>query len=430
METGRTETDSETLGTLPPWEGPAIGLLDLDAFFASVEQLDHPAWRGKPVIVGGDPKDRGVVSTASYEARKFGVHSAMPSATAQKLCPDAIWTRGHFDRYHELSHKVMSLILDETPLVEQMSIDEAFFDITPGRYSNEHPVLIARRLQERVAALGITCSIGLGTSKTVAKIASKANKPRGLTPIYPGTEQRFLSPLPLSRMLGIGAATERRLRSFGMRTLGDLAKADDEDLASLLGQFGPQLKLRAQGREHSAVRPFVQKRETKSVSAEHTFPHDLTTEKDLLAAIDLASARCGSRLRDKRLEGTVVTLKLRYHDLSYRTAQTALKAPTDDEHVFAPVAQKLLPQIWQEGTGVRLVGVGLSGFGRTVAPEQLALPLDGTPATAASAPQRDLHALSEAADEIRRRFGSSAVSYGRDMRLKGRDVPDSPDEEL
>ena len=151
-----SKTNAGNHRTLPTWEGPAIGLLDLDAFFASVEQLDHPAWRGKPVIVGGSPKDRGVVSTASYEARKYGVHSAMPSATAQKLCPNAIWTRGHFDRYRELSHKVMALILDETPLVEQMSIDEAFFDITPGRYSNEHPVLIAERLQERVAALGIT----------------------------------------------------------------------------------------------------------------------------------------------------------------------------------------------------------------------------------------------------------------------------------
>lgn len=420
------KTDSYTSGTLPPWEGPAIGLLDLDAFFASVEQLDHPAWRGKPVIVGGDPKMRGVVSTASYEARKFGVHSAMASATARKLCPQAIWTKGRFERYRELSHAVMSLILDETPLVEQMSIDEAFFDITPGRYSNEHPVLIARRLQERVAALGITCSIGLATSKTVAKIASETHKPRGLTPVYPGDETRLLAPLPLSRMSGIGAATERRLRSFGMRTLGDLARADDEDLSALLGQFGPELKRRAQGLERSPVRPFIQKREPKSVSAEHTFPHDLEQEHDLLAAIDLASARCGSRLRKKGLEGTVVTLKLRYHDLSYRTAQTPLGTATDDEHVFAPAAKALLPQIWHEGEGVRLVGVGLSGFGRTE-PKQLALPLDGTPAPAQ---QRDLHALSETADEIRRRFGSSAVSYGRDMRLKGKDESEHPDEDL
>ncbi len=411
--------DSTDARALPAWEGPAIGLLDLDAFFASVEQLDHPSWRGRPVIVGGDPKDRGVVSTASYEARRYGVHSAMPSATAKKLCPDAIWTHGHFDRYRALSRQVMSLILDETPLMEQMSIDEAFFDITPGRYSNEHPVLIAKRLQERVAALGITCSIGLGTTKTVAKIASEEKKPQGLVAIYPGREAAFLAPLPLSRMSGIGKATERRLRSYGMRTLGDLAHADTGDLLALLGQAGPQLQLRAQGREKSRVKPGDEHDAAKSVSAEHTFPHDLETPEDLAAAIDLASARCGSRLRAQGLAGTVVTLKLRFANLQIRTAQTSVGAATDDEHVFGPIAQKLLPQLWQPGQGVRLVGIGMSGF-NDAKPQQLTLDFDGTEE---SGPKRDLRALSSATDEIRRRFGSSAVSYGRDLRLKGTDAP-------
>ena len=156
-----------------PWEGSAIGLLDLDAFFASVEQLDHPAWRGKPVIVGGDPDKRGVVSTASYEARVFGVRSAMPSAQAKRLCPQAIWTHGHFDRYREMSAKVMAILADETPYVDRVSIDEAFFDISPGRYSSEHPVSICQRIAARVSELGVTCSIGLGTNKTIAKIASE-----------------------------------------------------------------------------------------------------------------------------------------------------------------------------------------------------------------------------------------------------------------
>lgn len=414
--TGSSQHDAAARA-LPAWEGPAIGLLDLDAFFASVEQLDHPAWRGRPVIVGGDPKERGVVSTASYEARRFGVHSAMPSSTARRLCPDAIWTRGRFGRYHEVSEQVMALIFDETPLVEQMSIDEAFFDITPGRYSNEHPVLIARRLQERVAALGVTCSIGLGTTKTIAKIASEERKPKGLTAIYPGDEAAFLAPKPLSRMSGIGKATERRLRSFGMRTLGDLAKADASDLQALLGQMGPQLKLRAQGLERSAVRPGAYHGNPKSVSAEHTFPHDLETEDDLEAAIDLAATRCGSRLRAQGLAGTVVTLKLRFADLAIRTAQCPLGTKTDDEHVFAPAAKRLLSQLWQPGKGVRLVGIGLSGFeGNPV--QQLELPLEGSKD---QAQERDLRALSSAADEIRRRFGSGAVSYGRDLRLKGTD---------
>ena len=219
----------------PAWHGPAIGLLDLDAFFASVEMLDHPEWRGKPVIVGGSPEERGVVSTASYEARRFGVHSAMPSFQAQRLCPQAIWTHGHFDRYREVSREVMSFLSDETPRVQQMSIDEAFFDVTPGRWSHESPVAICRRIQGRVFALGITCSIGLGTSKTVAKIASERQKPRGLTVVTPGTEAEFLSPLPVAAMSGIGPATERRLEEMGVRTLGQLAAQDKERMRRLLG---------------------------------------------------------------------------------------------------------------------------------------------------------------------------------------------------
>ena len=162
---------------LPAWEGRAILLVDLDAFFASVEQLDHPGWRGKPVIVGGDPDKRGVVSTASYEAREYGVHSAMPSSQAKRLCPDAIWTKGRFDRYREMSNAIMALLHEETPFVQQVSIDEAFLDVTPNEVNREHPILVAQRIQRRVEELGVTCSVGVGTSKTVAKIASDMDKP-------------------------------------------------------------------------------------------------------------------------------------------------------------------------------------------------------------------------------------------------------------
>ena len=165
--------------TPPPWTGPAVGLMDLDAFFASVEMLDHPEWRGKPLIVGGDADSRGVVSTCSYEARRFGVHSAMASAEARRLCPQAIWTHGHFDRYREVSAQVMAILADETPRVERVSIDEAFIDITPGRFAPEDPPLVARRISDRVAGLGVTCSIGVGCNKTVAKIASERDKPLG-----------------------------------------------------------------------------------------------------------------------------------------------------------------------------------------------------------------------------------------------------------
>ena len=291
---------SPTDDTLPfdknIWQGAAIGLLDLDAFFASVEQLDHPNWRGKPVIVGGSPDKRGVVSTASYEARKFGVHSAMPSLTAQKLCPKAIWTSGNYGRYQEMSKAVMDILSSETPLVEQVSIDEAFFDITPGRYSHENPIHICQRIQRRVAKLGVTCSIGIGCNKTVAKIASEREKPRGLTVVVPGTEQRFLAPLPIETMSGIGPSTARKLHSRGIKTLGQLSRADVSQMESLFGIAGPRLVTRAAGREVSHVREAACPREVKSVSNERTFDTDLTDEHEIRAAIKHICGIVGRRL--------------------------------------------------------------------------------------------------------------------------------------
>lgn len=226
---------------------------------------------GKPVIVGGSADRRGVVSTASYEARRFGVHSAMPSATARRLCPQAIWTNGHYARYKEMSAAVMAILVDETPLVEQVSIDEAFFDVTPGRFSQESPVLICARIRERVAELGVTCSIGLGVNKTVAKIASEREKPRGLTVVPPGTEAAFLAPLPVGRMSGVGPATQERLRRMGIHTLGELARSDQSMLEREFGVLGPRMALRASGRERSRVCEAAAEEEVKSVSNERTF---------------------------------------------------------------------------------------------------------------------------------------------------------------
>ena len=294
------------------WDGSAVGLLDLDAFFASVEQLDHPEWRGKPVIVGGSAEHRGVVSTASYEARRFGVHSAMPSAQARRLCPNAIWTRGNFPRYREVSAAVIDILSDETPLVEQVSIDEAFFDVTPGRFSRENPIEICRRVQARVAMLGVSCSIGLGVNKTVAKIASERDKPRGLTVVFPGTEASFLAPLPVSAMSGIGPATERHLVAMGIRTLGDLSQANPEKLRETFGMVGPRMVERAAGRERSRVAERAMPEEAKSVSNERTFDHDLTTGDEIRAAVLHIAAMTGRRLRRKGLAGSTVTLKLRF----------------------------------------------------------------------------------------------------------------------
>lgn len=389
--------------------------MDLDAFFASVEQLDHPEWRGKPVIVGGSAERRGVVSTASYEARVYGVHSAMPSWQAKRLCPNAIWARGNHARYREVSDQVMAVLRNETPLVEQVSIDEAFFDVSPGRYAHESPLAICQRIQERVSSLGVTCSIGLGTNKTVAKIASDRQKPCGLTVVLPGTEAAFLAPLPVRTMSGIGKASEQRLSDLGIHTLGQLASQDPERMKSLFGVHGPRMVARAAGKEHVRVKAYDEPDEVKSVSNERTFARDLTTIDELYAAIDHVSALTGSRLRHKGLSGTQVTLKLKFDIYHTHTAQRQLDAPTDDEHVFGRVAKELLHTLWRDGTGVRLVGVGISGFDGAVA-RQLDL-FESNEREAHSSTTRDLRALSVATDEIRQRFGNQALSYGRDLRF-------------
>lgn len=286
--------------TPPPWTGPAVGLMDLDAFFASVEMLDHPEWRGKPLIVGGDADSRGVVSTCSYEARRFGVHSAMASAEARRLCPQAIWTHGHFDRYREVSAQVMAILADETPRVERVSIDEAFIDITPGRFAPEDPLLVARRVSDRVAGLGVTCSIGVGCNKTVAKIASERDKPFGLTIVRPGTEQRFLAALPVSAMSGIGRSAEERLRRMRIYTLGELSRAPESTLASIFGVNGERMRQRALGLEISEVTSLDEEREVKSVSNERTFAKDLTERRDIEAAIALLGESVGRRFPQSR----------------------------------------------------------------------------------------------------------------------------------
>lgn len=388
------------------WKGRALLLVDLDAFFASVEQLDHPEWRGKPVIVGGRSDRRGVVSTASYEARAFGVHSAMPSATAERLCPDAIWTSSHFDRYHELSAQVMGILKDESPLLEQMSIDEAYLDVSPGRYTGEDPVAIAARIQARVAELGITCSIGVATGKAVAKIASDMDKPRGLTVVYPGGEAAFLAPMDVRAMPGIGKQSAERLRRIGIRTLGALADTPLDKLTPLFGVNAQAVRDRARGID---PREIATESEVKSVSHERTFATDLVTREEIEDAIDMLGPMVGRRLRKKGLAGHTVTIKLRYADLSRRTAQKGLPANVDDETVFIPVAKRLIDEIWRPGDSVRLVGLGISGF--EAHNEQLGLFADE------ELPAGNAELLS-AADKIRDKFGDGMLKFGRELKIR------------
>ncbi len=393
-----------------PWSGRAILLVDLDAFFASVEQLDHPEWRGKPVIVGGRADRRGVVSTCSYEARKFGVHSAMASATAERLCPDAIWAPPQFERYHEMSRAVMDILYAESPLLEQVSIDEAFLDVTPGRFTGDDPVAIATRIQQKVAELGVTCSIGVASSKTVAKIASDLDKPQGLTVVYPGSEASFLSPMKVRVMSGIGKQSAKRLEAMGIRTLGDLAVANIDSLRPVFGVNAQKMQERAQGIDKRAIET---ERIRKSVSHERTFASDLATRAEIEDAIDYVGSLVGRRLRRKGLTGHTVTLKLRYSDLSIHSAQQGLGRNVDDESVFIPVAKRLIDEAWHEGEGVRLVGVGISGFDD--ADEQLDL-------FAEAETRQDGNEVIAAADKVRDKFGDGALKFGRELKLKAKDT--------
>lgn len=405
---------SDPAGGLPPWEGRAILLVDLDAFFASVEQLDHPGWRGKPVIVGGDPDKRGVVSTASYEAREYGVHSAMPSSQAKRLCPDAIWTKGRFARYREVSEAIMAILRDESPYVQQVSIDEAFVDVTPNDVNRQHPVEIARRIQGRVEQLGVTCSVGVGTSKTVAKIASDMDKPRGLTVVFPGSEHDFLAPLPIRSLSGVGSAAEAKLNASGIFTLGDIVEAGEDRMSRLLGKNGRVMHLRSCGLDDA---PVASDDEVKSVSNETSFAEDLTERDSIEAAVSAMAAKVGRRLRKRSLKGATVGLKLRFGDRTVRSAQRRLEKPSDDDLAFTPILHALLDEIWRPGIPVRLVGVSMTGFD-AAPPEQQTLFDMETPEETATRPVLDeskRKSLLDATDKLKDRFGETVIRFGHEI---------------
>ncbi|MEG1512749.1 MAG: DNA polymerase IV [Raoultibacter sp.] len=402
------------------WQGPAIALVDLDAFFASVEQFDHPAWKGLPVIVGGDPDRHGVVSTASYEARAFGVRSAMPSSMAQRLCPDAIWTRGHFDRYRHMSQQVMDILVSETPYMQQVSIDEAFLDISPTPHSNEHPIEVAQRIQARIAKLGISCSIGLGTSKTIAKIASDQDKPQGLTIVYPGRELDFLSPLPIRDLSGIGPTSEKELHRHNIKTLGDLSRADELLLSRIFGKNAPMMRLRALGKDTT---PVTCGDPMKSISNEMTFAHDLTQRQDIEAGIATATAKVARRMRMKGVKGRTVSLRVRFDDRTCRSVQKRLDQAADNEYTLTPVLYRMLDEVWSPGMALRLVGVGMSGFCDVDSVQESLFDIatqapttDEVPPLIADCAKRS--GLVSATDKVKDRFGEEALHFGRELRSK------------
>lgn len=396
----------------PPstWTGRAVLHIDMDAFFASVEQLDHPEWRGKPVIVGGSASGRGVVSTASYEARLFGVHSAMPSAQAVRRCPDAIWARPRFARYSELSDAVCAVFRDITPNMQRVSIDEAYLDVTPTAHRPTEPVALAEEIRARVDTLGLSCSIGIATSKTVAKIASDHDKPHGITVVRPGTEAAFLAPMPVTAIPGVGSATAERLRAVGIRTIGDLATLDDASASQLLGTYGADLVARSRGVD---PRPVREEHGVKSVSAEHTFARDVRERAEVETALRALVERVARRLRRKQLKGRTLTVKLRYADFTTKTASRTIAVASDLDDRLLAVALELLGETWSPGAGLRLLGFGASGFAERA--EQLDLLSDPQP-------ERDtrVRALTDSIDAVKARFGDSAIGFGH----VDRDDPD------
>lgn len=332
---------------------------DLDAFFASVEQLDNPELRGRPVVVGGPPDARGVVAAASYEARAYGVRSAMPMATALRLCPQAVRVSPRFDRYGELSRRVMEIFRGVTPLVEQISLDEAFLDVTDNALpAEEVAAALKRRIHEE---LGLTVSIGVASSKSVAKIASDFEKPDGLTVVPPGGEREFLAPLPVRNLWGVGPKTAESLAGESVTTIGELAAKSEEWARSRYGQRGLYLLRLARGEDTS---PVTVEHETKSVSSETTFPRDVSSGHELEAALRDLAEHTARRLRRAAFRGKTVKLKLRLADFTTFTRQVTRAAATDDADVIFEEASRLLAKEVREGRRFRLLGVGVSGFAR------------------------------------------------------------------
>ncbi|MEV4432610.1 DNA polymerase IV [Streptomyces sp. NPDC049555] len=380
---------------------PTILHLDMDAFYASVEQASKPSLRGKPVVVGGIGP-RGVVATASYEARVFGVRSAMATAQARRLCPNAAYLTPRFGLYQEVSRTVMRLLGELSPLVEPLSLDEAFVDLEAG--GTEPTSAAARRVGERLrrdirAATGLTGSVGLAGSKMLAKIASEEAKPDGLVLIEPGTELEVLGPMSVRAIPGVGPATAETLRRAGITTVAETAEAGEAELVRLLGKaHGAGLYALATGHDD---RPVVAERDAKSVSVEDTFAEDLTDRTRVQYELARLAERCVQRLRAAGRSGRTVVIKVRSYDFSTLTRSETLRGPTDDVAVVREAAARLLDGV-DTTAGVRLLGVGVSGLAdytqedlfaqaasaTQTAPETAAEAAPPTPTEALPAPRR------------------------------------------
>jgi DNA polymerase-4 len=384
--------------------------IDLDAFFCSVEENNDPSLIGKPFAVGGQPDRRGVVASCSYAARMLGIKSAMPTAQAIKICPDLIIVSGRHGDYGKISHQVMDYLKTLTPLFEQVSIDEAFLDMSDIPDSGESLALgIQKYIQDKFK---LPCSIGVASNKLVAKIATdvgKASK-RSIKPpcsvlVVPGGEEaRFLAPLPTIALWGIGPKTAERLTKLGILTIGDIASWPKEERAKHFGKFGDELAQRAQGIENSPVHTG---HSVKSVSNETTFAKDIRDEQVLFEVLHSLSESVGHQLRKKHLKGSSVKLKLRWPDFTTITRQTSLQKPTSDDKEIYLTVKELFTSSWKKGRPVRLLGVGVTNFHHPI--KQLSL---------WETPKKKDDQLLTALDALKDKYGKTAIIRGSELKKR------------
>lgn len=336
--------------------------IDMDAFYASVEQRDNPGYRGRPIVVGGLPEGRGgVVATASYEARKFGIRSAMPSKKAQQLCPEAIFVFPRFAAYKEVSGQVREIFSRYTDLIEPLSLDEAFLDVTEDKQNIGSAIEIAARIKQAIKdELQLTASAGVSVNKFVAKIASDMNKPDGLKFIGPSAIPAFMEALPVEKFFGVGKVTAEKMKKMRLYTGADLKQLSREDLLKHFGKPGGFYYDIVRGIDDRPVQP---NRETKSLAAEDTFPYDLTSAEEMAPELDKISVIVSNRLQKYQLAGRTITLKIKYSDFKQITRSRSFPQPVNDTATIAATAKALLLATEPEGKPVRLLGISLSNFG-------------------------------------------------------------------
>jgi DNA polymerase-4 len=394
----------------------------MDAFFVSVEELLNPALKGKAVVVGGQRDERGVVSAASYEARKFGVHSAMPLRTAAKLCPHAIFLDGHMDLYQEHSRKVRTVLQDFSPAIEMVSIDEAYVDTTGTEKLHGPPLRTADKLHRQMKErTGLNCSIGIGGSRLMAKICSDQAKPNGVLYVLPGQEQAFLAPLDVGRIPGVGKVTKSRLNDMGISRIGDLLRVQESVLEEAFGKWGVALAGKARGEDAGSwfEGEVGEEWTAKSISHEHTFSEDTRDLEKIESTLAHLAEMVGRRLRDQNFSARTIQLKLRYSDFHTVTRAHSLPEPTQVDVEIFETTRKLFRENYEQGRAVRLLGVHTGNF--QDGSEQM--PLLGDDRR-----QKWRQALS-ASDRLRDKYGESTIFLAKGMPGKFRErVHENPAE--